>query len=222
MKTILIYSILFLSVFNLSIAQIPDNNKPRYGDVKKSQKLIDSDKEFIKTMVKEFGSIDIAAKAAIEQGWEYYNKGNLTSAMHRFNQAWLLDSTLTEVYWGFGSILTARKEYYDALKYLLIYYNTNPQDEEVIKYLAICYFNHAFSLKKDGQSNNWQKELNSAKYYLNKYLSIHPDHAYAYGQLALAYYHENKLDSAKHYAIIANEIDPKTLHPGFKKELGID
>jgi tetratricopeptide (TPR) repeat protein len=222
MKTILIYSIFLLLVAKLSIAQEPDNKRPRYGDVKKSQKFIDMDNKFIETMEKQFGSRDIAAKEALIIGWELFSHRDYETAMLRFNQAWLLDSTLTEVNCGFGAILTARKEYYEALNYLSICYNLNPQDEEVIKHLAICYFNHAYFLKKSGQNDKWLNELNSAKFYLNKCILINPENAYAYGQLALAYYHENKLDSAKYYGILANKKDPKILHRGFKKEIGIN
>src|SRR5659263_21881 len=98
-RTILFIGFIYLISNSLAIAQEPNNNLPRYGNVKKNQKYIDIDNKFIDEVVKQFGSRKEAAKNSVGYGWDYFQRGDITNAMKRFNQAWLLDSTLIDTYW---------------------------------------------------------------------------------------------------------------------------
>ena len=51
---------------------------------------------------------------------------------------------------------------------------------------------------------------------------INDKNAYAYSQLAVAYYYENNIDSARYYGQLANKLDTKVLNAEFKKAVRID
>jgi hypothetical protein len=207
-------------MFQLAFAQEPDNLKPRYGDVVKSKEYIDDDNLFIKEAVQMFGSRKVAAKKHAEYGWNYYYSGDLTTAMKRFNQAWLLDSTLSDVNRGFGLILGATGQYEQSIYFLKKYQAANPKSDKIYVDLAIVYFKYGFAQKDNGVST-WSLTLKKGKSYIKKSLSINSKNAIAYNQMAIAYYYEDKKDSARYYGTMANKLDSKLIPPSIKKALGI-
>lgn len=210
-----------LLTVQLTNAQEPNNLKPKYGGIIKSQEYIDADNKFIDEVVEQYGTREIAAKKYIKFGWDYFRKGDLNTAMKRFNQAWLLDSTLVDVNWGYGAILGAYQQYEKAIDYFKKYQSSNPNNERIYIDMATAYFQYASSQKEKGLMESWLLNLNEAKSCIKKSLKINDKNASAYSQLAVAYYYENKIDSARYYGQLANKLDPKILHPGFKNAVGI-
>lgn len=49
-----------------------------------------------------------SSKHAAERGWQYYYRGDLSTAMKRFNQAWMLDRNNAQALWGFGVVTGQR------------------------------------------------------------------------------------------------------------------
>lgn len=100
--------------------------KPKYGNVEKTKEQKESDKKFIdETMkIEKFNNNKtLASNHLINLGFQYLNKGDLKTAMYRFNQAFLLDSENTDIYWGFGAIYMslsnlekAKEQYEEGLK----------------------------------------------------------------------------------------------------------
>ena len=77
-----------------------------YGGIKKSQKYIDIDNEFISSATAAAGGDRIlASKQYVSFGWGYlYNKNDETTSMKRFNKAWLLNDKNPDVFVGFGAV----------------------------------------------------------------------------------------------------------------------
>jgi len=222
MKIILIFGIIGLFGIELSIAQAPDNNSPRFGNIKKSQTYIDSDNQFIAEVMKQFGTRQAAAKKSVELGWNYLQRGDDVMAMKRFNQAWILDSTLVDTYWGFGAIMGMRNQLEQSIYFMKRYYDSDPQNERIMVDLSISYLRYALTLKQKGLDKEWSEYTNKGKQLLKKTLALNSKNANANQQLAITYYHENKLDSSKYYAVIANTLDPKILNPKFRQAIGIE
>ncbi|MCJ8290406.1 MAG: hypothetical protein HRT58_12135 [Crocinitomicaceae bacterium] len=95
---------------------------PKYGNVEKTEKQKESDKEFIKTILKQDSTHKKGSDHLISLGFQYLYR-DIKTAMYRFNQAYLLDSTNTDVYWGFGAIYMtlgqsekAKEQYEEGLK----------------------------------------------------------------------------------------------------------
>jgi Flp pilus assembly protein TadD len=77
---------------------------PKYGNAVKTKEQKTSDQELIKAYVEKAGTNRKASELLIKQGFDYLYKQDLKTAMYRFNQAWLLDPTNADVFWGFGAI----------------------------------------------------------------------------------------------------------------------
>jgi cytochrome c-type biogenesis protein CcmH/NrfG len=79
---------------------------PRYGYLPKTQEEIKSDSDYIKQMMTlpQFKTRREASNHLIGLGFQYYYRQDLKTAMYRFNQAYLLDSTNTDIFWGYGAI----------------------------------------------------------------------------------------------------------------------
>ena len=74
------------------------NEVPEYGHQPKSPEQEKADQEFLAIAQKH----PDAADQMINAGWAFIQRGDILSAVKRFNQAWLIDSTRWEVYWGFA------------------------------------------------------------------------------------------------------------------------
>ena len=92
------------------------NEIPEYGNQPKSPELLKADQEFLAlTKGKEKESFEHMIKV----GWSFYHRGDIGTAIMRFNQAWLIDSTRYESYWGFAvaegrlNNLETSKHYYE-------------------------------------------------------------------------------------------------------------
>ena len=86
-------------------ARTKSNMLPMFGKQTKTAKQIEADSTFLVQM--RLGNsrktIRRNSNTAAEAGWNYY-KGSLDTAMFRFNQAWLIDSTNYASYVGFATI----------------------------------------------------------------------------------------------------------------------
>ncbi len=58
------------------------------------------------------------SQSAAKLGWEYFYKGDLDTAIKRFNQAWMFDRESVEAFWGFGLVMGRRAQKEDAEKNL--------------------------------------------------------------------------------------------------------
>lgn len=76
---------------------------PKYGNIPKSEGELKADKEFIKKAITLDTTAEKAAAHMISLGFKYLYRDTKT-AMYRFNQAYLLDSTNSDIYWGYGAI----------------------------------------------------------------------------------------------------------------------
>ena len=86
---------------------------PKYGYTPKTEEQKNYDKEFIETTLKKIPDKRKASDHLIELGFKYlYN--DIKTAMYRFNQAYLLDSTNTDIFWGYGGVYMTLGDYQKA------------------------------------------------------------------------------------------------------------
>jgi tetratricopeptide (TPR) repeat protein len=99
-------------------SRIPIDQVPMYGGMDRNAvpELKSGDENFISSVVAEFGTREKASSAWVNRGFTLYQQDDLAGAMRRFNQAWLLNPSNPEVYWGFASILTDQQKFCEALK----------------------------------------------------------------------------------------------------------
>jgi len=139
------------------------NMQPEYGNVPKSQSQIDADKEFIKTCLKEDGTNKKASEHLVSLGFTYLYRGDLKTAMNRFNQAWLLDPKNENSYWGYASVYFSFNDYDEALKQLDKGLVINPNSSNILTDKATIYTG-LFVNKHDISYLNKAIELFNASY----------------------------------------------------------
>jgi tetratricopeptide (TPR) repeat protein len=107
------YLSLFIIVVLLGCApRLEINEKPMYGRQVKCDALKKADSIFIATCLTQIPTKDSASKIVASRGFDYFKKGYISTAMKRFNQAWLLDSTNSHAYWGMAMIVSNRDKNY--------------------------------------------------------------------------------------------------------------
>ncbi len=85
----------------------PINLIPMYGypSIEKTTDQKKADKFFIETAIQNSGSLEKASMEFAGEAWRKYEVGDYTTAMRRFNQAWLLNQDNYFVHWGFSALL---------------------------------------------------------------------------------------------------------------------
>lgn len=83
---------------------------PKYGHIEKTTAQLEADSKFIQIALSEFANKRLASDHLIELGFKYLYH-DVKTAMYRFNQAYLLDSTNSDIYWGYGAVYMILQDY---------------------------------------------------------------------------------------------------------------
>lgn len=184
-----------------------------FGQAKKCPGQIEADKEFLKATDEIFdGDRKKAAQDRIDRGWDYFYKGHMDSAMMRFNQAWLLDSSNADIYWGYGNLLGSQQKFEESLIYFERSLTLNPDNSNAWLSASTSYGQLFFQTKN-------KELLNKSIDYLKKSVAIDPNNARAYGQLTAAYSYFMQKDSARKYLEITDRLDPSAVNPEVRELL---
>src|SRR5437588_517675 len=76
---------------------------PLFGGMPRTEAQLNADRWFIDRITSQSGSREVAARALLENAWEYLRRGDARLAIRRFNQVQLLTPDLPDVFWGFGA-----------------------------------------------------------------------------------------------------------------------
>ncbi|MDD2776230.1 MAG: hypothetical protein PHU06_09760 [Gallionella sp.] len=114
-----------------SSRDVPLNLIPMYGhpSVQKSPAQKAADEDFLRCILvktpdapasddgceHEFSTKVEASKALAGVAFQYYWRGDLLTAMRRFNQAWLLNPENYQIFWGFGLLLVKQDRFAEGL-----------------------------------------------------------------------------------------------------------
>lgn len=119
---------------------------PKYGNKEKTKGQKEADQEFIKTVLETDKTREKGSAHMIDLGFKYLYQDRKT-AMYRFNQAYLLDSTNSDIYWGFGAIYfiynrldLAREQYQIGLE-------KDPDNSRILTDLGTTYMTEYFQTK---------------------------------------------------------------------------
>ena len=157
---------------------------PKYGHQQKTKEQKEIDKKFIEETMKQEqfkGDRRAASNHLIQLGFTYIYRGDAKTAMYRFNQAYLLDSENTEIYWGYagffmaiGNYAEAKKQYKEGLAmdgknthlltdygtyFMAQYYGLKPIDEKgALSNLdsAIHYMMNSYELDKTDMNTSYK------------------------------------------------------------------
>lgn len=187
------------------------NLLPMFGNAVKCPEQIQADNAFLSRIDKQYqGDRKRAAKDWVGRAWTYYQRNVPDTAMMRFNQAWLLDSTNADVFWGFGSLLGHQQKLGEAVVLLKKSIRLNPENPIVWASVGQSYGN--LFMRSDDLS-----ELDSCiKYFKESYL-LDPANGSTVSRLTIAYAHTTEKDSAKKYQAITDGINPRLLPQQIRK-----
>ena len=164
---------------------------PMYGGLEKTEAQLELDKKFISQITEATGSREKGAQEFVKMGWKtFLAERNPTTAMMRFNQAWLLDPDNPDVLWGFGAVSGAMGKIADSVKFMrqaseklgdnamvltdlgfsLTIYANDPENAETAPAViaqAISCFEKAEKIKPEYEPlySNWAVTLFSQKDY---------------------------------------------------------
>jgi len=183
-----------------------------YGGKKKCEEQLQIDKDFIAECDKIFKNKDEATQYHIDKAWGYFYNNLLDTAMMRFNQAWLLDSSNADVYWGFGVILGTQKKYEESLSFFAKSIKLNPNNPKVWECASTSYgqlFHKTLN----------EKFLDTCCFYLKHSIQLNPNNAETYNKLTAFYCYYLQKDSARKYFKITNKLDSTIVTSDVRKIL---
>jgi tetratricopeptide (TPR) repeat protein len=211
-RTFILFSLLLQIACHSQNCPDGINKLPMFGKVQKCKGQIEADNIFLKEEDKMFSNRHEAANYIVSRAWDYFYQNLLDSAMMRFNQAWLLDSLNSEIYWGYGNILGKQQKFNESMVYFEKSLKINPNNSKVWQ-CASTSLGQLFFQTKD------QKLLNKTIDYLKKSISLDPKNANALGQLTASYCYFIQKDSALKYLKETDMIDPSMINPEVRKIL---
>ncbi|MFC6223234.1 tetratricopeptide repeat protein [Hymenobacter artigasi] len=177
---------------------------PMYGGFKKSRALQKADAR----LLADFPDRRVAATQFAQRGWDFFYANDFTTAIKRFNQAWLLDSTNASAYWGFGVIEGQRQHPTDALRYFQISRRHNPANRRLL-------IDMAQALLSRYDVTHHSPDLDTAVAKLQEYLADTSDAkgtTDAYMKMAVAYFFKHDYSNAWKYVDSASALDATATH----------
>ncbi|MGY4385912.1 tetratricopeptide (TPR) repeat protein [Pedobacter sp. UYP24] len=165
---------------------------PKYGKAQKTADQKVADQELINSYVSQTGSRHNGSDTLIKIGFKYLYNGNTRTAMYRFNQAWLLDSTNADVFWGFSAVYFTYKDTKKAMDMLEEGLKINPRSAHLITDKASIYLTKFYSDKD-------QQDLFKAIMILQESYEIDPLYDNTLFKLSICYFLKQDCVNANRY-----------------------
>ncbi len=201
---------------------------PRYGLLPKTLEEIQSDSDYVKQMmaVPQFKSRREASSHMINLGFQYYYRADFKTAMYRFNQAYLLDSTNTDIFWGYGAVYMAfgrfdlaKVQYNDGLS--IDSANTHLLTDQATYYMGQYYL--TIQMPKDDIIKDPKAQasqfMDSAIKYLNKSYNLNPKDVNTVYKLSICFWNIDNCNNAWKYYDEAVELGGKPITEDYTKDL---
>ena len=159
---------------------------PKYGNVPKTEAQKNSDQAFIADVLKQDSTHRKASDHMISLGFKYLYRDTKT-AMYRFNQAWLLDSTNTDVYWGYGGVYMTLGNFTAAEKQFVEGLSINPENTHLLTDYGTYFMSQYYNLQAidKGSATSY---LDSAVSYISKSYQLDPSDQNSSFKLSVCYY----------------------------------
>jgi len=194
------------------------NLHPKYGHVEKTKKQKKADKKFIKTVLKLDSTRRKGSNRLIRLGFNFLYQNDIKTAMRRFNQAYLLDSTNTDIYWGYGAIYMtlgqfqkAKEQYEEGLK-------IDPDNTHILTDYG-TYFMWQHSALEPMNREKALIELDSAMTYMTKSYNLDSTDQQTTFKLSILYLIKGDCDNAWKYYDECKSLGGQTITEAYTKDL---
>jgi hypothetical protein len=180
---------------------------PMYGglDRQSDPVLKGADDALIEGTTKAFGSRSAASKRFTDEGFRFYFHDDLSTAMRRFNQGWLLDPKNADVFYGFMAVMNDHEKYCDARRYgeqaFVLGLERSPETlADAGRSTALCAMRD--SSVDDATKTTYIKQSSE---YFSEALVLKPNSSYVYTMWATASYAMGDYQTAWHYVDLARK-----------------
>jgi tetratricopeptide (TPR) repeat protein len=196
---------------------------PRYGDLPKTKEELEADKAFIDeiTAKPQFRARRDASNHMIKLGFEYYYRGDFKTAMYRFNQAYLLDATNTDIFWGYGAIYMALGQHKLARDQYRAGLSINPDNPRLLTDLATYFMaQYYITMQATGDSKTSGKSLmDSSIHYLKKSYALDAKDANTTFKLSICYWNMEDCKNAWKYYDLTAALGGEPITEAYTKDL---
>jgi len=112
----------------------PVNELPMYGEYEKTKWQKEADEQFFATALPDFdGDREAAAEHFARIAWNLYYAGDKSTAIKRFNQAWLLHPENQNALWGFAAISRERGKMESAVSFYELAVKSGPANPKLLE-----------------------------------------------------------------------------------------
>ena len=164
---------------------------PRYGERQKNPEQLASDSAFVAQTLAVIPDRQQASDHLVDLGFEQLREGNMTHAMYRFNQAYLVEPENPAIYRGYGAFFMALDRTADAGRQYLDGLAIDSTDTALLNDFAAALMadEHRF---KDSDPEKAEKSLNGAINVLERVKYLEPTNAEGAFKLAVCYLYKGE------------------------------
>jgi tetratricopeptide (TPR) repeat protein len=174
------------------------NERPRYGGLTKTAAQLEADERFLAQSLRQYGTALAAVQAHVTFGWHYLATDHAPTAIKRFNQAWLLDSTAADVYYGFSGYLWQQGQTAEAERYMRLGQRHDNGNEALRKYYA-----------RQAYTQSVRRDYAGAIATNEHLLALAPADAFAHGRTGYWYLLQQDTARAGQYLSRAVQLNPQ-------------
>lgn len=194
---------------------------PMYGHQPKTeeQKLIDA--EFISSTMslEQFkGDRRAASDHMIGLGFKYLGRDDGKTAMYRFNQAFLLDSTNTDIHWGYGGFFMSTGNYAEAAEQYLAGLSIEPKNTHLLTDYGTYFMAQYFGLRPIDEKGALE-DLDAAITYLTTSYGYDPIDLNTTYKLSICYWIQGDCTKAWKYYDECTELGGNPITEDFTNDL---
>jgi tetratricopeptide (TPR) repeat protein len=194
---------------------------PKYGHKVKTDDEKKFDNKFIEEIMSQEKFDKDPRKASnhlIQLGFNYLYRGDYKTAMYRFNQAYLLDSTNTDIYWGYGAFFSsigyfekAKEQYENGL-------SIDSTNTHLLTDYGTYFMGQYYGLELIDKENAL-KHLETGINYLIKSYSLDSTDQNTTFKLSVCYWIKGDCDNAWKFYDICKELGGQPITDAFTKDL---
>ena len=153
----------------------------------------------------------------ISLGFKYLYR-DIKTAMYRFNQAYLLDSTNTDIYWGFGGVYMTLGDYAKAEKQYQEGLEINPSNTHLLTDYGTYFMAQYYGLQPIDEKGALTN-LESAITYMVKSYQLDPTDQNTTFKLSICYWNKGDCDNAWKYYDICKALGGQPITEDYTNDL---
>ena len=191
---------------------------PKYGHMPKTEAQKQSDQEFIETALTADSTHRMASDHLISLGFKYLNR-DVKTAMYRFNQAYLLDSTNVDIYWGYGAVYMTLGQFGEAEKQYLEGLSIEPDNTHLLTDYG-TYFMMQYYVMKLLNEEKALTQLDRGISLMSRSYELDPSDQNTSFKLSILFWLKGDCDSAWKYYDACMALGGQPITEAYTKDLG--